>query len=331
MRTVWLALSLVLLPSSSEPPVLEWTSPVGCPEHEAVQRLLDPELAELSPVERAGVATTAEVERVAGDRWRLRVRVRMAHGEVRRELVLDSCAASAEAVALVVGLALAPSEDGQSNPAAAYKCPDVLEVAPPQCVPSNSAAPVELEARSAVPQPALREAPQRENALQGSFQLAGGAGFGWLGPVSGQVMTAVSLLWPHARLRLRMDHAFARRVDVQSTRAGGNISMTTSGVEAGPVLALGDFEVLATGIVHAGLMRAQGVGVQRAEVRWVPWASAGLGLGGAWRANPHWSLAVAAELGFALVRHTFVLDAGRVLRTKTAGGRIWAGVEYRFP
>lgn len=311
------------------PPALRWQAPSGCPTHGDVAASLAAQAATTdAPPTR--LAADAAVRETAAGTWVVTITVASATDQIHRELELDSCAAAAEAVALIYGLALTGELDsaGDLDPTATEPTvpPPPIPVVPP---PSGDAEPrgaVIVDAPEPVPSRTVR--PPRGRP-QLTIHLEGGGGVGTLPRGGGHAVLGVGAAWRRLRLGGRVDHAFVRRSGGPGD-LGVGVSSTTGGVEAAIALPLGPIELLPGLEVRAGALRARGVGGRRGDTRWVPWALVAGGGSLVWMAADAIGLRVGAAVEVPLVRHVFAFDDLEIARTRSVGGLFVAGVELRF-
>src|SRR5688500_16178642 len=81
---------------------LRWSAPAGCPTEAEVAALLEVQ---------EGMETSAGVTENGDGTWHVAIEIRRGEDVLEREIELDSCAAAAEAVALVYALALEQREE----------------------------------------------------------------------------------------------------------------------------------------------------------------------------------------------------------------------------
>ena len=290
---------------------LRWSAPPGCPSEAEVAALLEQEGGADADVE-----TSAVVRENDDGTWSVAIEIRRGEDVLERTIALDSCAAAAEAVALVYALALEQREDA------------VPEVEPEPVVPEVAARdepppPPRVEIDETPPPP-----PRSRPRPRFAFHFGGGGGVGTLPRGGGHVLAGFAIVWRWARLGVRVDHAIVRSVDEQDATA--NVSSTTGGIDLAIPIPVGPIELLPAIDVRAGAVRARGDGAAGGAVRWVPWVLAGAGLSLAWMPS-WWGLRVGAELEVPFLRHTFTFDTLVVARTQRVGGLFWAGPEFRFP
>lgn len=108
----FLVIGGIAMPASAEP-TLEWLAPSSCPNAEAVHRRIELQLGHTLDEHPASVRYAASI--TGGERapWQLQLRIERDGASHTRELEAATCAALAEAAAVLVVLSLRPSEDPQ--------------------------------------------------------------------------------------------------------------------------------------------------------------------------------------------------------------------------
>jgi hypothetical protein len=324
----------VLLASVLAVPI-QWTAPAECPGAEQAQRLVDVELASLPEDEREGLSVEGTV--LHGESgYQLEVVLRGPQATIARVVALDDCAAAAEALALVVAIAIDPSRAGEID----EEDPDPELTVPPATEPEPELEPEpepELE-----PEPALEPEPtpdvpapppERRRLPRAAVRASGGLGVGVLPRLGAQVGGEVAAVWRRARVGVQVEHWVRRssRLENPST-AGADLSLTSARLVGGAILAWRRFELPLVAFGGLGAVRARGIGVSSPAVRSVLWAELGAATGVQWFVRPWLGLGAHAELVVPLVRHTFVFNETRVItHTGPVAGVFRAGVELRFP
>lgn len=312
--------ALLLAAVLVEPGALHWSAPEGCPSHEDVVALLERE--DVPEERRVEAETSAVVTATDRGTWLVRIAIEQPSGELRRELELDSCAATAEAVALVYALALTKEEEAEPPPIVPERASDE---APAERVPPPLEPDPPLPVASRTSPPPRSSAPPRLAVYAGA-----GGGAGTIGPGGGHVLAGIGAVWRWVRLGVRIDHAIVRPFRVDGG-IGANVSATTGGLELGIPIPVGPVELVPGVDVRAGGVRARAIGGVSPDTRWVEWAIVGAGLSLAWMPGRWWGFRVAAAVEVPLVRHTFVFDVLEVARTQRVGGLFWLGPEFRLP
>lgn len=331
--------SSLLLASMLAVPV-EWTAPAGCPDAGVAQRLVDAELAGLTEDERAGLSVEGTVLSGAAGH-RLEVVLRRPDATIARVVALDGCSMAAEALALVVAIAIDPSRgtggELEALEPAVPPADDVPAVeagtAMAQPEPEPAQAEPAAEPTGITPTPPARVAPPRRRATRAAVRLTGGVGLGVLPRLGAQVGGEVAAVWRRARVGVQVEHWARRSVRLDDVpTAGGDLSLTTARVAGGMILPWRRLELPFVAFAGLGAIRARGVGVSAATERSVPWVELGAATGVQWFVRPWLGLGAHAELVVPLFRHRFVVsDTRLVVRTGPVAGVFRAGIELRFP
>jgi hypothetical protein len=300
------ALAAALAPAagrSAEPERvdLRWSAPPECPGAAAVKaevdRLLGPEGARPPrPIE-----VTASV--VHDDVWRVHLET-PGQGATRvRELRGASCAALADATALILALMIDPAVASRPAPPAPSAPPPPAPPPPP----TISAPPPPPPAPVTAPVPA---APAPPPPVRTSFRLAGwaGADVGSLPGISAGFGFSAAFLYGPQRFEI----GAAYRPPVAGTVAlhastGGDVELITGSIGACRNLVTAPVEIGPCAAFELGRLHAEGFGVTS------PGSGSAL-----WAAAP-------------LVRPRFVLqNVGSVHQPSPASGRASAGIEILF-
>ncbi len=323
----------IATPPAGDPaaPALRWRAPPGCPTHDDVAASLAAQAATTTDAQPSPLATDATVRETAAGTWAVTITVTSTTDEIHREL--DSCAAAAEAVALIYGLALTGELDPAGDPDPATNEPAVppspAAIAPPPSGASEPRGTVVAPVVAPVRGPSS-SVPPRRGRPQLAIHLDGGGGVGTLARGGGHAVLGLGAAWRRVRIGGRVDHAFVRRSDGSSADLGVEVSSTTGGVEVAIVIPLAPIELLPGLDLRAGALRARGVGGRRGDTRWVPWALVAGGMSLVWMAADAIGLRVGAAVEVPLVRHVFAFDDLEVARTRGVGGLFVAGLELRF-
>lgn len=320
-----LALANLAAPSEAPATTLGWRAPAGCPTQDELAATLATQVAATggTPVP---LSIDAVVRPTADARWHLSITIVSDEGEQHRELDLDSCAAAAEAVALVHGLALS-RRDAPPPEVPTLELP--LPESPRLPAPTPPPAAVPEHARDEPRPPAVPR--RRDRRPQLVMHVDGGGGIGTIARGGGHLMFGVGPAWRRVQFGLRLDHTIVRRVDREADGIGARISSTTGGLELELPIRRGRFTLLPGVELRAGGIRARGVGGRDPVTRWVPWVVAAAGFGFVWEATRVIGLRVAAAVEVPLARHTFVFDDLELDRTGRIGGRLVLGVAIRVP
>lgn len=304
----------------------QWDAPDGCPNPETVRRELEAVLPS-DPDDELKIDASA-IHR--GERWLLSVAVVRGPETFRRELVVDSCTAAAEAAPLVAGLLIsqseAPPSDAEPQPEAPVDPDPAADPRAPS--PAEVDAPREPPARPS--SPPLRETQRPPIAWRGHAGIAGGVSLGGLGP-GGEVLARIMVGGRRFRIGVRVGHEIRRRVRLENAAdVGANVSALSAGPAASWVVPLDWGAWVLSGAVPLGGVRARGIGGTTRQTRWVPWPTVALGTAVEWAVTDRFGLRAEVEGRVALLRHRFVFDQRGLLRTGTVSGALLVGPTVRF-
>jgi hypothetical protein len=304
---------------------LRWVAPEGCPPADRVtsevDRLLGDQGARLpAPLEVAASVTEA------GGSFRVRLETPGASGPRVRELKAASCAALADATALIIAMMIDP---------AAVTAPP-LPPSPP-LAPAPAPAPAPLLLPVPVPAPSPRPAPPQSPPLRRSFHVlawtlldtgtlpgvafaVGGAAALTLGPVRLELGAGV---WPDRAATL-----------AQRPTAGGNVSLVagSAGLCYG-LLRPGPFDLAPCAAFELGRLHAAGFGVSSPGEGSALWTAVKAGGLFAWAPVQRFAVLVRLDAAVPTARPSFVLEgvaSGAVYRPGPVAGRASLGAEIRF-
>ncbi|HVX93298.1 MAG TPA: hypothetical protein VHK47_00205 [Polyangia bacterium] len=279
--------------ASTLPIAIHWHAPAGCPDVQAVRAGI---ARGLPPIAGAIVPMTADVEvRVTdAERWQADLALRGADWTATRTLKGMSCAAVADAVGLVIGLAL-----------------------------TNELATREAVAPPPPPPPPPLSTPAVGVALGGDTGTLPGATWGG----------ALALGWRFARARADLVGALYDSRAITSTAfpdTGARLSLASFSARG---CALWGGALSAGPCVSAGADRIHGGGTGRIFVgdatNWAPFL--GAALRGEWRLSRRTAAFVDAGAAIPLVRARFsVENAGLLHQAAAVSWRGGAGIELRF-
>jgi hypothetical protein len=330
-----LAVALLLAP---EQVAITWDAPATCPDAEYLRERI---AQHLRGVEVEAAVVRAQVLAPAGEGapWRLRIAI---GDEGQRELEGASCAALADAAAVMVAISLnaavagddadvpeppvpAPTDDvPPAQPAA-----EMVEAAtldPPEPLATRPSA-----APSTSPEPASRPRRSPPQAVLGVTTGVHGVGL----PAPGaQLGGRVGLRWGPLSAAVTGTHWFRRERPVVGDIAA-SYQLTTGGLDLCGVLPLGRdpaaFELLACVEAEAGVLRAEGLRASPSRIQHHPWAAVGGGAGAAWIARSWLAVGLRANIVAPVIgRRFFVGDvsAGAVGPVDARGTLV---LELRLP
>lgn len=323
-------------------PVVEWSAPPeGCPRPTSLESVVDAELAELSGAERDDVTLGVRIE-PATVGVTIDVRVTHAGTTTHRILAVEHCGLVPEAVALIVGLALSPSQNDPPAPASASVStshlpePEVV-TRPALATPSERdkdgpsiAGSVGIETLGVPIARPRRGAPPPVWVVG----LTGGLRLGFFGTMGTVLGAAVGPQWRRLRIEVGVQHGLTSPLrSLSFPGTGVEVSSLCARFFGGPVFPLARRGALSVGgLVELGALRAASFGVDRGRAVRLPWLTLGAGAALHWGVLRWLSLTLAADGGLAPMRHVFVLgDEARVLtQTNRWGGALRAGAELHF-
>jgi hypothetical protein len=296
---------------------LAWQAPGECPAVEQVRERID-ELIAYAP-EGGGEAILAEVE-VRTDAevgYVASLQLRSGEDEGRRELADVDCRELADAVALIIALAI--------DPELLSREPEVPEEVPEE---QPEEQPEEID-EDEQPAPDLNEdipaTPAiRSRTLGFGLALRGGVGFAVVGPASGRLGLAASSFARWWRVELGGSLWIPQRVDI------GRFSIASADLRGCFVPELRSVEFPVCGGVDLGAMI--GVGSVAGGRRAIgPWLAATPGVGVSWVGlDDRLALGVRIDAVLPLVRPGFASDEGRLIVRAGFGAQALAGIEVRF-
>jgi hypothetical protein len=338
---------------------LRWAAPDGCPGAGAVKSEVDRLLGASRARPSRPIDVSAQVSRDDRGTWHVRLETPGDGAPRVREIHGASCAAIADATALILALMIDPDAVAQSpasppapppstSPRAAVDpappstaqapSPSAPVPAPPPTAPAplpTAAPPFPVAsappARPAAPRPAAPKGPPGPDV---SFRLGAwmGADAGSLPGVSFGFGATASLLIGAQRIELGIaarpgsDASLPGRptaggsVDLIAGWAGTCRSLLRRPVSLGPCVAL-----------EVGRLHAAGFGVSEPGEGERPWAAASAGGLLVWSPLGRLGFALRVDLVVPLTRPTFVIeDLGPVHRPGDVAGRASIGLEYAF-
>lgn len=294
-----------------EEPALAWSAPAECPTQDDVRRAVED--AAGRPVE-GGVRVRAAVTRLGADRFRLELETTGPEGVGHRVLEGPTCQELADAVAVIVSLAIesgSPEEDGTATGGA-----------PP--APALAAAPARSPARPVAgerpPRAARGRRDDREAALHAEVRGWVGVDVGTLPQPAAGVGVGTSFGARGLRVDVAVTYFFDRRATPDGASASGaDVGLIEASLGACRAFGLGArWELRFCGAVHAGLLRAAAFGVEGARSAETGWAAASAD-GSLWWIPPgpiSFFVGVGALAPF--LRPLFVLGSGQELHRPEA-------------
>lgn len=342
------AATLVAREATAEDLRLSWHAPPGCPTERQVR---DAALRTV-PSEAPREHLDAEVEVERGERWTVTIRTKRAGiAAAERRLDATSCEALADATAVILALALVPSQPDESPPIGAPGSAQgpgevagppspstaAAAAADPGAAPVAASAPTPTPIAAAAPAGAApdavdRAAPSREpyaHALAAGASLATD-GTTLPGPALG---VRASVGWTPSRARLEL--AGAAYADQSKTTgisaAGATFTLLVAGARGCWAIVRDAVELSPCAGADVQIVKAHGYGASANYDASAAWLSA---TGGALVRVPvtRW-LALRGDVDAVvpLSRPTFVVEGdGAVHRPKALGVRAGIGAELLF-
>jgi hypothetical protein len=304
---------------------LHWTAPAGCPGEGAVRAEMDRLLGPSSARPPAPIPVTAAVSRDESGAWHVHLET-PGEGTTRvREIHGASCAAIADATALILALMI--------DPAAAAAAPKGPSKSAPVAVPS---VPVEAPRVPLSPTrvPVVAPRPSPPEPTPTSFRITALAGLDTasLPRLAATLALQGSFVYGAQRFEIGLAYLPSRAGTVAARPStGGDVDLLagsvgtcrhfgTGFVEVGPCLG---FEV--------GRLHASGTGVSNPGEGSTLWAAVDPGGVIAYRLTDRLALTARVAAAIPLLRPSFVLEnVGPVYRPPPVTARGGAGVELIF-
>jgi hypothetical protein len=320
-------------PAPADRVVLRWTAPEGCPAGDRVTAEVDRLLGASGARPPKALDVSARVTEDPAGGFRVHLETPGEGGSREREIKGVSCAAIADATALIIALMIDPAAVAAAPPALPPSPPS-----PPLPSPPPSPAPPPLPSPSPPPSAPRPSPPPAANGIRPSFRLLAwaGADLGTLSSVAFAAGGAAVMVVGPVRIELGAGAWPARTVVVPARPStGGDVSLVTGSAGACyDVLAVTPrrpFELGPCGGFEVGRLHAVGVGVSTLGEGNALWSAARFGGLFAWAPIQWLALELRVEAAFPFARPTFVLENdGDVFRPPVAVGRAEGGVEVRF-
>ncbi len=311
-------MALLLGPPAPTTDAIEWTAPPACPDDAALEARI------AAYVDTAdGATTTQATVRAVAAGFEVEL-VSVIDGEPqRRTLAAPDCEVLADAVAVVVALAIdpaagAPEPEPEPEPEPPPSGAVVLPVAPP----SNLRG-----VRDAPPVAALDG-----RAWDVGFRLDGGYGSG-VAPIGSGVFGLAFIVGRHRGSIEAIGRLWApRSFDEPNGTYGARVVMGTGSLlgclRARPGMRV-EFPLCAG--LEAGALSAAPRGLTDGQTQRYPWVGAVARLGMRVRLRERVGVVLALEGGAPFVRDAIdVGGADRLWTTRTASGRVLAGIDLRW-
>lgn len=328
-------LGAVQVPAPPEP-ALEWAAPPECPDRAAVETAISRRLGRALRADEARVEGRVVRDGARGFSLQLRLTAG-ARGETR-EVADPSCAALADAVAVLVAAAVEPAgavpvpePAPEAEPAPEPEAPQAEEVvaeplAEPFAEPSPPPAPEPAPA-------AMEDVPPRRSKGPGGFvRLQGGGELGALPGATGAVGLAGGLLGRRWRVELHGLYA-APQVEVRDT-IEVRVGLLAGAVHGCGRLGRGPLEIPLCLGLEAGAMRGEARGLPSGRAAYQGWLAGVVGASAVWHASARWGLWAGLQLAVTPVYPRFELsNSSNTVTLWTPGlvsGRLLFGVEVRL-
>jgi len=313
---------------------LSWSAPAACPQTDVVRAGIAELLGGVTEVAAAAeVQVTGEILEEAGS-YRLALRVETPSGQTTKTMTAASCKALVDATALISAIAIDPSAvlKEAEPPVEPPAEPEPPPVEPPT---DDTPDPEPGSSRGADfdPRPTAEpRLPSRVPLVRFAMQAFGGLDLTTLPAVSGGVGGSGAVFGAHWRAELGATVLFPR-TGFAAPRAGAAVGLVVGSVRGCWVPTARSVELPLCGGMEAGALSGAPVGEAIAgptDVR-EAYVGATLGPGIAWAPRPYFALVARTELVVPLLRPTFEIGGQSAHQVPSASGRVFAGIEARFP
>jgi hypothetical protein len=326
---------------------LRWTAPEGCPPAAAVEAEVTRLLGASSAASATPLSVDATVQEEKPGRFRVRLETPGEGGPHVRELEAQSCAAIADAAALIIAMMIDPAAVAAAPaPAPApVSAPASASAPAPAPAPASAPAPAPAPASASAPAPAPASAPVPPRipvpvpvraASRPPFLILPRAllDIGSLPGVSFAAGAAFGVLLGAYRLEAGISYWFPRSAVLSTqTASGGDIDLLAGTATACRDIPLGAsrFAVSPCLGFELGRLHAAAFGVQQARDGAALWAALTAGGRFSLRATRRFGLVLGLDAAVPFVRPSFFITGlGDVHRPSAAVARLTAGVEVRF-
>jgi hypothetical protein len=313
-------------PATSTTGVIEWTAPADCPDDAALESRIAGYADALD-----GASTTRATVRAVAAGFEVEL-VSIIDGEPqRRTLAAPSCEVLADAVAVVVALAIDPASEPEPNASEVEPAASEAEPEPSGAVVLPGAEPPPNGTRGVGAAPPVAAVPDRP-AWDVGLRVEGGYGSG-VAPIGSGVFGLAFIVGRHRGSIEAIGRLWApRRFDEPNGTYGARVVMGTGAI-LGCLRARSGLRVefpLCLGL-EAGALSAAPRGLANAQTQRYPWGGAVARLGMRLRLRERVGFVLALEGGAPFVRNALdVGGADRLWTTRTASGRVFAGVDLRW-
>jgi hypothetical protein len=332
----------VLAQTGATAPVrLDWDAPKGCPSGPEVSASIARLVARSPRPAGAGLTARARVSRHGKEDWRVRLVMADAETEGERELGAESCPALADAVALVVALAIDPELASAFEPSAGASAPSdgrsaqVSKAIPPP-------APADFHPSTASERPASRPSPPPEAPTRPSTARPRSAPYVAVETLVGagdrpDVSAGVGLVvgWAVRAFRVELEGALWAPSDAVTATApekGGRFWLATLALRGCYGPSWGPVSLAGCVGVRGGRLHAEGFGTRTVAEGMETHLGPTAGVLLSWRLGEHFALRASAEGAIVLLeRRAFVLYGREsVFRAAPTAVQTGLGMEFRF-
>jgi hypothetical protein len=305
---------------------LVWQAPEGCPDATFVRDRIE-QIPRNQPAELINVAAHAKIHRTAEGLFQLALTVRTGDVDESRTIAAKSCSALAEAVAVVVALAIDESKHFPRS----HEGP-LIDEAPAGEQPSTG-----REERPPHVSPPTRETPTmpaRPPAPRMAFGVGGSLTSGLLPEVSAGIVGSLTVRLGRFRVGVLGTLSFRQSPRFKGN-AGASFHMVELGAFGGYMLPLGPVALGPCLNVEATYVTLRGFGIREPQTSSRVWPTIVLGARAEARLLPWLGIFGRADLLFPLGAPTFDLTTSRdVLRLHEPpiiAPRLSLGTEIVFP
>ncbi len=358
----WLgALSPAVALAQTPPRVaLTWTAPAQCPGGSAIVAEVDRILGEQGARPAAPLAVDARVTGSEGA-YVVEVRTTSADGPRSRSLRGKTCAAVADATALVIALAIDPnaippprpepvaapalSPSSSGSPAPGPSAPTEVTPAPrappPTPEASADAAPPPKPAPKPTPKPAAPAPPPKPIATRVApsyrLQAWGGGETGALPAATPMFGAEAGVVLVNFRLMLGGEGLLSQKHLLPASQVGGNVGLGAGYLDVGYTFTPGAFELGPLAGLEIGSLQASGSGTPSDATKSQLWEAVRVGGFASWFPVRRFGLVTRLEAAFPVApRRKFIINGPTketnetVAQPGVASGRAMLGVELRL-